>query len=352
MLYAPKIENKVIAQVFTSTSATYKFYWFIALIDLLLKHKSPKINLWEIIITMVSEAWYPIHYFKLSFGKSDSFYNQIIEIQKQLNIPIDANKDTISKILLKNIDSSNVKTLLNVFTLNVPYRFLSPWIKYSNDKQVTLASQQFQNDCLYAINKDCIEINPSWEQYLIENYAILKDFAYWNLNTFLQKRNPNVPNLSSKLLKPEMRESLAKQRRYWNDYIETCGGMPCIYTGKMLYKGGFHLDHFMPWSFVTHNLIWNLLPADASINISKSNHLPQLDIFLQPFARMQQSALKTIYQNNPNNSILEDYLTIGDSISELIHSPEEEFYKICRKTFSPMTQIAENMGFRYWNNTL
>ncbi len=352
MMYAPKIENKTIAQVFSSTSATYKFYWFITIIDILLKNKNRKINLWEIIIGMVAEAWYPIHYFKLSFGKADSFYTQIIEIQKQLNIPIDANKATINKILLKNIDSTNVKSLLNVFKLNVPYRFLSPWIKYSTDKQVTHASQQFHNNCLYAINGDTIEINPSWEQYLIENYTILKDFAYWNLNAFLQKRNPNVPNLSSKLLKPEMRESLNKQRRYWNEYIETCGNMSCIYTGKILYASNFHLDHFMPWSFVTHNLIWNLLPVDAIVNISKSNQLPQLETFLQPFAQIQQKALQATYKRNPNNSLLEDYLTIGDSLSELIHSPEEEFYKICRKTFAPMTQIAENMGFRYWNNTL
>jgi len=352
MLNAPKIENKIIAQVFNSTSATYKYYWFIAIIDLLLKNKSPKINLWEIIISMVSEAWYPIHYFKLSFGKSDSFYTQILEIQQHLNIAIDANKATINKTILKNIDNTSTKALLNIFTLNVPYRFLSPWIKYSSDKQVTLASQKFENNCLYAINGDYIEINPAWEQYLIENYAVLKDFAYWNLNVFLQKRNPNVPNLSSKLLKPETRESLNKQRRFWNDYLDTCGTIPCIYTGKVLQKGDFHLDHFIPWSFVTHNLNWNLLPADACINISKSNQLPPLDIFLQPFARIQQAALKSNYNKNPNNSILEDYLTICDSLSELIHMPEEDFYITCRKTFAPMTQIAENMGFRYWKNSI
>jgi hypothetical protein len=30
------------------------------------------------------------HYFRLSFGKADSLYTQIIELQKELNIPIDA----------------------------------------------------------------------------------------------------------------------------------------------------------------------------------------------------------------------------------------------------------------------
>ena len=31
---------------------------------------------------MIADAWYPIHYFRLSFGKSDSLYEQIIALQK------------------------------------------------------------------------------------------------------------------------------------------------------------------------------------------------------------------------------------------------------------------------------
>ena len=94
--------------------------------------------------------------------------------------------------------------MLRVFTLNVPFRFLRPWIDTSDDKQVVERSQTFENVCLYALKKEqnewWVEINPAWSDYLKENYRILMDFAYWNLTLFLQTRNPNVPNIPNKLI--------------------------------------------------------------------------------------------------------------------------------------------------------
>lgn len=86
-------ETKAIAQIFRSTVSTYKYYWFISILDIVVKEQRRNLTFWEIIAGMVAEAWYPIHYFRLNYGKSDSFYTQIIEIQKDLNIPIDASKN-------------------------------------------------------------------------------------------------------------------------------------------------------------------------------------------------------------------------------------------------------------------
>ena len=307
-------------------------------------------SFWEIIAGMVAESWYPIHYFKLSFGKSDSLYDQSLALQQELNITIDADKERIKSVLLDNIGNSRVKSLLRVFTLNVPYRFLSPWIDYTTDNEVKARSQRFENNCLYALNGETVELNPVWSDYLMEHYGILRDFAFWNLAFFLQKRNPNVPDVPSKLIKPIQRDSLTKQRQYWNTYIEAVGSMNCIYTGKQIFAKQYDLDHFVPWSFVSHNLLWNLIPADSSINSSKSNNLPPLEKYLEPFATIQQNAIKTLYIKNPNNTLLEDYLIVYDSVSDLVKLSESDFYNVFRRTFSPMVQIAENMGFKYWRN--
>jgi 5-methylcytosine-specific restriction endonuclease McrA len=172
------------------------------------------------------------------------------------------------------------------------------------------------------------------------------------LTVFLQKRNPNVPDVSSKLVKPILRDSLTKQRHFWDTYIEINGSMKCIYTGKTLYIKEYDLDHFVPWSFVSHNLLWNLLPVDSSINSSKSNNLPPLATYLKPFAEIHQKAIKAIYPQNPNNKLLEDYLTLHNSLSELVQLSENDFLNVFQKTFSPLVQIAENMGFRYWHTSL
>ncbi len=341
-----KLPIPTLAGIFSNTTATYKFYWFVALLDIVVKERKTRISFWEIIAGMVAESWYPIHYFKLSFGKSDSLFDKSLEIQNAFQISIESDKDKIKKYLLDNLNGT--KKFLRVFTLNVPYRFLSPWIKYTYDEDVVAKSQRFENDCLYAIYGDEIVINDNWVEYLTEHYTILRDFAFWNLTEFLQKRNPNVPDVPSKLIKPILRDSLTKQHKFWDAYIETVGSIRCIYTNKPLIAKDYDLDHFIPWSFVSHNLLWNLLPADSSINSSKSNNLPPLDIYLKPYAELHHKALKTIYPKNPNNKILEDYLTVYDSVGELVRMSDDDFCNVFQKTFSPLAQIAENMGFKYW----
>ena len=341
-----KLPIPTLAGIFSNTTATYKFYWFVALLDIVVKERKTRISFWEIIAGMVAESWYPIHYFKISFGKSDSLFDKSLEIQNAFQISIEFDKDKIKKYLLDNLNGT--KKFLRIFTLNVPYRFLSPWIKYTYDEDVVAKSQRFENDCLYAIYGDEIVINDNWVEYLTEHYTILRDFAFWNLTEFLQKRNPNVPDVPSKLIKPLLRDSLTKQHKFWDAYIETVGSIRCIYTNKPLIAKDYDLDHFIPWSFVSHNLLWNLLPADSSINSSKSNNLPPLDIYLKPYAELHHNALKTIYLKNPNNKILEDYLTVYDSIGELARMSDDDFCNVLQKTFLPLAQIAENMGFKYW----
>lgn len=341
-----RIPISCLAGIFSNTTATYKYYWFVAMLDILVKERKTRMSFWEIIAGMVSESWYPIHYFKLSFGKSDSLFEKSMEIQNVFQISIESDKEKTKRYLLENLNDT--KKYLKVFSLNVPYRFLSPWIKYTNDEDVIGKSQKFESQCLYAICGEEIVINEIWIDYLTENYTILRDFAFWNLTQFIQKRNPNVPDVSSKLIKPIQRDSLTKQHKFWDTYIETVGNINCIYTGKQIFAKQYDLDHFVPWSFVSHNLLWNLIPADPSINSSKNNDLPILEVYLKPFTNIHQNALKTLYRKNPSNPILEDYLMVHDSISDLVNLSETDFYNVFRRTFSPMVQIAENMGFKIW----
>ena len=341
-----KLPVSSLSRIFENTTTTYKFYWFVAIMDIVVKEHKTRISFWEIIAGMIAESWYPIHYFKLSFGKSDSLFVKSLEIQKEYQISIESDKEKIKNLLVDNLKET--KKFLKIFSINVPYRFLSPWIRYTYDEEVIAKSQLFENNALYAIYNDEIVINDLWVEYLTKHYKILRDFAFWNLTEFLQKRNPNVPDVPSKLIKPIQRDSLTKQRKYWDSYIEITGGINCIYTGKNIIAKEYDLDHFVPWSFVSHNLLWNLIPSDPSVNSAKSNNLPQLDKYLQPFASLHQDAMKILYEKNMNNKIFEDYLIIYDSIPDLINLSKSDFFNVFMRTFSPMVQIAENMGFKKW----
>ena len=339
--------------IFKDTVATYKYYWFLSILELHVVKGKERMVIWEIITEMIANAWYPIHYFHLSFGKLDSLDKQVRKLREFIDLPIDIDKTQLVDTIVNHDNPRAIKALMRVFTKNVPFRFLRPWIDTSDDALMAKRSESFENGCLYSLTKEngdwIITINPIWHDYLCKNFSILKDFAYWNLTGFVQARNPNVPNIPNKLIKPIGRNSLQKQHKFWDKVIYKQEGIHCIYTGIILEPGNYDLDHFMPWSFVTHDQIWNLMPSDPSINSSKSDKLPNLDVYLSKLALEHQKAVKIIYEQNPNDKLLEDYCTIIERPYDLIGLEKEKVIEVFSKTFSPLYQIASNMNFEVWN---
>ena len=339
-------------RVFDKTVATYKFYWFLGILDLFVKQGKTKMNVWEIMISMVANAWYPVNYFRLSFGKSESLYEAILALQRENNIPINIGIKDLIILLQALTQRPEIRKQLNFLQLNVPFRFLRPWIDTSDDREMVKRSQTFENGCLYKLEKEngtlWIELNPIWLTYLQENYDILSSFAYWGLTNFLQVRNPNVPNIPNKLIKKEERNSLSAQRKFWNTAINAGLEVRCLYTNKLLVEREYDLDHFIPWSFVSHDLLWNLMPADSSINSSKSNKLPDLNLYLPKLAETHQAALRINLEKGKQDKLLEDYLSLGYTPQEIVQMNQERLLDCFSQTFTPMNQIALNMGFESW----
>ena len=339
-------------RVFDKTVATYKFYWFLGILDLFVKQGKTKMNVWEIMISMVANAWYPVNYFRLSFGKSESLYEAILALQRENNIPINIGIKDLIILLQALTQRPEIRKQLNFLQLNVPFRFLRPWIDTSDDREMVKRSQTFENGCLYKLEKEngtlWIELNPIWLTYLQENYDILSSFAYWGLTNFLQVRNPNVPNIPNKLIKREERNSLSAQRKFWNTAINAGLEVRCLYTNKLLVEREYDLDHFIPWSFVSHDLLWNLMPADSSINSSKSNKLPDLNLYLPKLAEAHQAALRINLEKGKQDKLLEDYLSLGFTPQEIVQMNQERLLDCFSQTFTPMNQIALNMGFESW----
>jgi len=341
-----------LGKVFSKTVATYKFFWFMSILQIHARTGNLRINVWDIVIRMVANAWYPIHYFRLSFGKSDSLFDIVMELHRITQIPIDANAETIIDALTDRLEERQIQRLLRTLTLNVPYRFLRPWIDTSDDRDMVQRSQNIENGCLYSLYKEngdfYIILNPAWDAYLHSHYNILMDFAYWNLALFLQARNPNVPAIPNKLIRPEIRNSLSKQHKYWDMVMNIGGPINCIYTGNELHQSDYELDHFIPWSFVSHDLLWNLLPSDGSINSSKSNKLPDMVIYLPKLASLQHRSLQMMLNANKEQKVMEDFITLGYTPRELADMSDELFQELYERTFNPISQIAINMGFETW----
>jgi len=162
---------------FNDTSASYKFYWFISILEAV-ERGFHTIDKQYLFASMAANAWYTTNYFHLSFGKSDIIQRAVKLIMEIENITIDEKKD---RILEKLVSSQNSLTLrsLKHFDNEVPHRFLGPWFKgKKGDKNAVYEfSQSFGNDCLYALHKNQVIINPKWINYLRENSGILKAFC-------------------------------------------------------------------------------------------------------------------------------------------------------------------------------
>lgn len=45
---------------------SYKFYWFLAILELIEKHNQSKFSFQEIALQMIASVWHPINYYHLS----------------------------------------------------------------------------------------------------------------------------------------------------------------------------------------------------------------------------------------------------------------------------------------------
>lgn len=337
-----------LAAAFNNTSATYKFYWLLSIIEACEEGKKD-IPKRELFARMLCNAWYTVNYFHVSFGSQDLIQKAIHTISKKENVPVNTRKENLLKLLLSSQNLSTIN-LLKHFDKNVPHWFLTPWImrnRSENDtsykNRIYTESQQYYNQAPYALFPEVISINPVWISYLKENARILKDFCYWNLSLFLQVRNPNVPNIPGKLIKPPLRNTLVKQRReYWDIAINELDGVDCIFTNSRLKIDQYALDHFVPHAFVSHDLIWNLVPIDIRYNSVKSDKLPNMELHFDGFYNLQKSAFEIISHHSPKSKLLEEYWYLFSADDKTVQFEYERF----RDVIAPLIAIASNNGFQ------
>ncbi|WP_343522023.1 HNH endonuclease domain-containing protein [Pedobacter sp.] len=342
----PRLSISSLAASFKSTSATYKYYWLLAILVELEKGKTviPKHHLFA---GMVSLAWYTVNYFHISFGKQDQLQRAISQIRELEAITIDEKQDIVKQKIINSLNPLTAKAI-QYFDQEVPHRYLSPWFPElkGNRTEIYSRSANFENDSPYALDERNLTINPLWRGYLVEHAGILKAFCYWHLSLYLQKHNPNVPDIPNKLIKPARRNSLLNQRKFWNKVLDHTGPLECIYTHKKLAQGSFAVEHFIPYAFVSHDLIWNLIPADPSFNSRKNNKLPRIEDYFDSYYLLQRTAVEVMTENYPDEPMMEDYLSLFPN-ADAHRLPEMDRRGRFLENIQPLLTIANNNGFEY-----
>lgn len=192
-------------KIYFDASASYKFFWFMSILDIYHETKVETIKFWDIIAYMIGNAWFAVAYNNVKFNKKDLLAKDIKYLQSKLHINRYETKNNVIRIVKKNIYDYEIKKKLKDLTYNVPYHFLSPWILSQYHCAVAGFSLQFYNDCLYAIKEDEnqkeIMINKKWQRYLLDNYEVLINFSLEQLCLYLQKYNPQISRIESVIVR-------------------------------------------------------------------------------------------------------------------------------------------------------
>lgn len=120
-------------------------------------------------------------------------------------------------------------------------------------------------------------------------------------------------------------------------------------------KRDFYCDnHFIPWSFVMNDELWNLMPMDSSLNSAKSNRLPQWDPFFVRFSENQFLLYEMIHEKPGIHKLYEgcwrDNLHSIWAGQELYRpgNTREEFNRILKKNMRPVYDSAKRQGYEVW----
>jgi len=356
-----------LSRLFVDITNSYKYLFFLSLLDILRRNhfEIESVSFEELIVEMLANAWFPHTFFKLSFGSQDKISQKLDSLDLVIDEPIIRFRDTDKTLLRQAISSQNLKDVVTHLQKYVPYRLIIPFVENALDGVNRGRGDELERampaiaDCCFESHKplykfdatqrkDCqaIIIHSDWANYLKQHYAIVRGWTAWEWLTYMQKRNPSTPAIANKLFMPSKRDSLSKQTDYWNIVMQS-QELRCIFSDQVIDPQRFSLDHYLPWSFVAHDQLWNLVPILPEVNSAKSNRLPA-DEYFDKFVTVQHQGLVITHSQlsmGQWNKRVEPYLSdlgIADQSHLLDRQLLENAYASVVK---PLITLAASQGF-------
>jgi len=365
------LETYYMERMLDNFSASYKLYWFQGIMKEIIAGKQI-IHFRTVIAQMLAAAWFPVIYYHLSLGYQDKMADIIHYANIGLELPRETKKDDIVTFFERCDDKKLIKEMESL-TKMVPTRLIRPFYEkqIKGYRQAHVDFQEYKTDSLirqlndtnddavfYRIDEKhgIISVSDHWAEYIRRNHTVIQGWLNYKLVQYLQRRNPSVPAIASKIDPPMPEDrNLTDARKLWDDAGRNAE-ITDIYTGRrfnaanITQLGGVSIDHFIPWSFVLHNEIWNLCPCFKVVNSSKSDQLPDLKTYLDVFCEQQFKMFITLKDEEKHKKMMQEYLAIkGDAMqlndNTISHS---SFTSALKNTIQPLYQIAINQGYGTW----
>ena len=350
------------SRLFDNKSECYKLFWFQAIARKV--KEGYKIITFETLINeMIADAWYMVSEYHLNLGPNDALERVVHRLSEISHMKSSEKKEEILKYL-EACKDKEVMTLKRTLAQNVPYRLQAPFMESMKGKEWKRSGK----DLAARINQERrlmyyflqfhglgtqIEIQEEWADYIEQNYEIIQGWVEFNLIQYLQRRNPSVPGIVDKLYPPKERK-LEKVKSYWRMIISikpVCE----IYGEELLNEKNISIDHFVPWSYVAHDELWNLTPTTRSINSSKSNSLPDWNTYFPMLCKSEYLSYEMMWQYPKIYDAFEKCAREHLNNQEVRHRlyqqglSEREFSGRLEEVILPVYQSAKSMGFSSWS---
>lgn len=373
-IYSSELDISKFAQMLDDSSQCYKYYWLEAILNLMSTNDGD-LSFEQIIDEMICDAWYLVTRYKLHLGptirgKSENFIEHAINVINQDNqFSYAFSKDEILSAIKQN--KSEIVKDKRALTKYVPYRLLSSFMDeiggnnkmWDSSKQMILYLELLNEDkpLPYIIVdgkgiEKKVRIHPKWRQFILNNYPIIQGWIQIKKVRYLQDRNPGVPGIIYKLnLENEKGRKLSNAKELWKEVADVLSApIRDIYSGHEIDVRKSELDHFVPWSFVANDELWDLVPMESRLNSSKSNRLPEWDLYFGNMATLQYKMYETVFSNEKIQMTFEkcrpDNLNAMWAVENLYipGNSEEQFTNILEHNLRPVYDAAKLQGYGLW----
>ncbi|WP_243459280.1 HNH endonuclease domain-containing protein [Metabacillus bambusae] len=122
--------------------------------------------------------------------------------------------------------------------------------------------------------KEIVKLNPVVHSFMLNYQRLIVNLTNYHMAAMIEQLNevPSINYLLGKVESIAKRSSLKPFEKILLTYFKA----ECFYCSKKLSDNEreTHVDHFIPWSFVQSDNIWNLVLSCNKCNSSKSDRLP------------------------------------------------------------------------------
>ena len=373
--YCNQLDIECFSLMMKDPTYCYKFYWLEAIVKLIDEDVN-EASFDAIIDEMIANAWFTVREYHIHLsGMLKGEFRDALELAVVKLAEKSGLQSNASKIEIKNAIkefSGDIKKYKIALTKYVPYRALAGFynryeqgcgekVNWNSSQSIVDHTKKVNQrillpyifDANQQLNRTVV-FNPIWKQYIQDNSVAILGWIQHEKSKWLQVNNPEVPGIVYKLSSMDASaRKLEHVRKLW-DYILERERILDIYTNNPIDKSNYDIDHFIPWSFVMNDELWNLSPMNSSLNSSKSNRLPHWTFFNR-FADNQYEMYRLMWDDEFVRSRFEkcyrDNLHSIWAETELFRAgnSEEQFVNILKKNMQPVYDSARRQGYEIWN---